>query len=42
MLRNHGYRPGESRKKFRSEESVQGQSVHESLEPWKVVAAKDC
>ncbi|KAI0005071.1 hypothetical protein BJV74DRAFT_323271 [Russula compacta] len=36
MLRNHGYRPGESRKKFRSEESAQGQSVHESLEPWKV------
>jgi len=42
MLRNHGYRPGESRKKFRSEESVQGQSVHESLEPWKVAAGKDC
>ncbi|KAH9006757.1 hypothetical protein EDB86DRAFT_4933 [Lactarius hatsudake] len=36
MLRNHGYRPGESRKKFKSDESVQGQSVHESLEPWKV------
>ena len=41
MLRNHGYRPGESRKKFRSDESGQGQSVHESLEPWKV-ASKDC
>jgi len=40
MLRNHGYRPGESRKKFRSDESGQGQSVHESLEPWKV-ASKD-
>ncbi|KAI9513339.1 hypothetical protein F5148DRAFT_1319097 [Russula earlei] len=41
MLRNHGYRPGESRKKFRSEESAQGQSVHESLEPWKVAGARD-
>lgn len=38
MLRNHGYRPGESRKKFKPDESVQGQSVHESLEPWKVAA----
>jgi hypothetical protein len=39
MLRSHGYRPGESRKKFRSEEeSAQGQSAHESLEPWKVAA----
>src|SRR5580692_2718025 len=36
MLRIHGYRPGECRKKFRSEESAQCQSVHESLEPWKV------
>jgi len=42
MLRNHGYRPGESRKKFRSEESAQGQSVHESLEPWKVAGGRDC
>jgi len=41
MLRIHGYRPGESRKKFRSEESAQGQSVHESLEPWKVADARD-
>ena len=41
MLRNHGYRPGESRKKFRSEESAQGQSVHESLEPWKVAEDAD-
>ncbi len=40
MLRSHGYRPGESRKKFRSEESAQGQSVHESLEPWKGAAAQ--
>jgi hypothetical protein len=42
MLRSHGYRPGESRKKFRpEEESVQGQSVHESLEPWKVGATSE-
>jgi len=42
MLRSHGYRPGESRKKFRTEEeSVQGQSVHESLEPWKVGATSE-
>jgi hypothetical protein len=42
MLRCHGYRPGESRKKFRSEESAQSQSAHESLEPWKVAAASEC
>jgi len=42
MLRIHGYRPGESRKKFRSEESAQSQSVHESLSPWKVGAASEC
>jgi len=42
MLRIHGYRPGESKKKFRSEESTQGQSVHESLEPWKVASAREC
>jgi hypothetical protein len=42
MLRNHGYRPGESRKKFKSDESTQGQSVHESLEPWKVADPGDC
>ncbi|KAH9977720.1 hypothetical protein BGW80DRAFT_771732 [Lactifluus volemus] len=42
MLRNHGYRPGESRKKFKSDESAQGQSVHESLEPWKVADPGDC
>jgi len=43
MLRSHGYRPGESRKKFRSEEeSAQGQSAHESLEPWKVADASEC
>jgi hypothetical protein len=41
MLRSHGYRPGESRKKFKSDESVRGQSVHESLEPWKVAADRD-
>ena len=41
MLRIHGYRPGESRKKFKSDESVRGQSVHESLEPWKVAAVRD-
>jgi hypothetical protein len=43
MLRSHGYRPGESRKKFRSEEeSAQGQSAHESLEPWKVAGTSEC
>ena len=42
MLRNHGYRPGESRKKFKSDESAQGQSVHESLEPWKVTDPREC
>jgi len=42
MLRKHGYRPGESRKKFKSDESAQGQSAHESLEPWKVTAPRDC
>ena len=42
MLRSHGYRPGESRKKFRPEESAQSQSAHESIEPWKVAAASEC
>lgn len=41
MLRSHGYRPGESRKKFRSEESAQSQSAHESLVPWKVGATSE-
>lgn len=41
MLRSHGYRPGESKKKFRSEESAQSQSAHESLTPWKVAGASE-
>ncbi|KAI0268199.1 hypothetical protein BC834DRAFT_681159 [Gloeopeniophorella convolvens] len=41
MLRCHGYRPGENKKKFKVDDSVQGQSSHESLEPWKVGADRE-